>query len=77
MIDVIFNFISNFQLIYLVRLLLLVIGLFYFVFTLVVYQQISLMTQVIETTASWLVKFFGLLFVFAAVLLFGLVIVLV
>lgn len=77
MIDVIFNFISNFQLIYLVRLLLLVIGLFYFVFTLVVYQQISLMTQVIETTASWLVKLLGLLFILAAVLLFGLVIVLV
>lgn len=77
MIDVVFNFISNFQLIYLVRLLLLVIGLFYFVFTLVVYQQISLMTQVIETTASWLVKLLGLLFILAAVLLFGLVIVLV
>lgn len=77
MIDTIFNFISNFQLIYLVRLLLLVIGLFYFVFTLVVYQQISLMTQVIETTASWLVKLLGLLFILAAVLLFGLVIVLV
>lgn len=77
MIDVVFEFINNFQIIYLVKLLLLVIGLFYFVFSLVVYQQISLMSQVIETTASWLVKLLGLGFIFAGIALFVLVLLLV
>lgn len=77
MIDVIFEFINNFQIIYLVKLLLLVISLFYFVFSLVVYQQISLMSQVIETTASWLVKLLGLGFVLAGVGLFVLILLLV
>ncbi len=77
MIDLIFNFINNFQLIFLVKLLLLVIALFYFVFTLVVYQQINLMSQIIETTATWLVRLLGLIQIAAAIALFGLVILLV
>lgn len=76
MIDSIFNAINNFQLIYLVKALLLVIAVFYFVFTLVVFQQISLMSQVIETTASWVVRTLGVGFIVAAVVLFVLVILL-
>lgn len=60
-IDQLFNMISLFKISFLVKLFLLVLGFFYFIFTIVVYRQISLMSQTVQTSVSGVVKLIALI----------------
>jgi hypothetical protein len=77
MLNFIFEIINNFQIAYLAKLLLLVVGLFYFVFSLVIYRQVSLMSQVLNTSATWFLKMLIVIQMAIATAIFVLVIVLV
>jgi len=55
-VDQVGNILAFFQFGILVKLFMSVLGLFYFVFALVVYRQISLMTQILDSKISPLVK---------------------
>lgn len=71
-----FDFIGFFQLAAIAKLFLLVLALFYFIFNVVVYRQITLMTQVLDSKISPAVKLVavgqiiasGVLFVLVAIL---------
>lgn len=58
------------------KLFLLVLGVFYFIFTVVVYRQISLMVQVLDSKISPLVKTIALLQIIVAATLFFLIFIL-
>lgn len=73
--DQVGNIFAFFQFGLLVKLFFSVLGLFYFVFTLVVYRQISLMTQVLDSKISPLVKMVALVQIVAAGILFFLAVV--
>lgn len=60
----------------LVKLFLLVLAFFYFIFTLVVSRQITLMTQILNSSLAPVVKIVALLQILAAAILFFLVAVL-
>ena len=67
------SFLNLFQLSLLVKLFLLVLAFFYLVFSLVVYRQISLMTQVLDSRISPVVRLTALLQIIAVAVLFLLV----
>lgn len=77
MIDTVFSFVMNFQIIYLVKLFLFVLALFYFVYGLVVYRQVSLMSSVIETSMTPLAKFLTVIQILLATGIFAMIILLV
>ncbi|MCL4390260.1 MAG: hypothetical protein M1484_02540 [Patescibacteria group bacterium] len=60
----------------LTKLFFSVVGLFYLVFALVVYRQISLMTQVLDSKISPIVKLIALSQILAAAFLFFLAVIL-
>lgn len=72
--DQLTNIFGFFQIGLLVKLFFLVLGFFYFVFTAVVYRQIDLMTQVLDSKVSPVIKMFALVQIFSAALLFLLII---
>lgn len=59
-----------------VKLFMLVLGLFYFVFNVVVYRQITLMTQVLDSKISPIVKIIALAQIVVAAILFVLIAIL-
>lgn len=68
---------SYFQIGLLVKLFFLVLGLFYFVFVAIIYRQISLMTQVLDSKVSPVIKTIALVQIFSAAFLFLLIILFV
>ena len=58
--DQLTNTMNIFQIGPLVKVFLLVLGFFYFIFTIVVYRQISLMSQTVQTSVSGVVKLIAL-----------------
>lgn len=75
--DQIGNIFSFFQIGLLVKLFFLVLGFFYFVFTAVIYRQIDLMTQVLDSKISPVIKSVALIQIFSAAFLFLLIILFV
>lgn len=72
--DQIGSILSFFQIGLLVKLFFLVLGFFYFVFVAVIYRQIDLMTQVLDSKISPVVKTIALIQIFSAAFLFLLII---
>ncbi len=70
------QFINIFQFHAVAKLFLLVLALFYFVFTSVVYRQVTLMTQVLDSKISPIVKTVCFVQILAAGFLFFLVVIL-
>ena len=67
--DQLFSLVANFRIEILVKFFFLVIFFFYLVFSMVVYRQISLMTQVLETGISPVVKMVALIQILAVAVL--------
>lgn len=65
--DQILGFSSFLQLGFLAKIIIMVLALFYVVFTAVVYRQIDLMTQVLDSKISPVVKTIALIQIGAAV----------
>ena len=65
-----------FQISLLFKLFLLVLAFFYFIFAIVIYRQISLMTQVLNSRVAPVVKSIALLHIVAVGVLFFLVVLL-
>ena len=75
--DQLTNILNFFQLGMFVKLFVLILGLFYFVFTAVVYGQIDLMNQILKSQIAPLVKTIALVQIFLAGVLFFLIILFV
>ena len=75
--DVILNIANFFQLAVMAKLFLLVLLVFYFIFTIVAYKQITLMTQVLNSSISPAIRLVALFHVGIVVFLFFLPLVLV
>lgn len=58
------------------KLFLLVFAAFYFIFSIVVYRQISLMTQTLHSNVDPIVKVLAIMQIFAVVGLFFLILIL-
>lgn len=76
MFDQPFDLIGFFQIAAIAKLFLLVLGAFYFIFTVVVHRQITLMIQVLDSKISPLVKAIAFIQIIAAAILFILIAVL-
>lgn len=68
------TFVGLLQIGLLVKLFFFVLGLFYFVFVVVIYRQITLMNQVLNSKVSPLIQTIALSQIFAAAGLFILII---
>ncbi|MEK7127617.1 MAG: DUF5657 family protein [Patescibacteria group bacterium] len=75
--DLIAQIVAGFSFLAFFKLFSLVLIFFYFIFTLVVYRQVTLMNQILETSFTPLVKLTALVQIVAVVVLFFLVFLLV
>ncbi len=75
--DQLFNIISFFQIGILAKIFLLVLIAFYLVFAVVIYKQISLMTQVLNSAVSPAIRLVAIFQMVAIIFLFFLAVVLI
>jgi|GEM_PF-2915054 len=75
-IDQIMGLSNFFQMSFIIKLFLLVLSLFYFIFSIVVYRQVSLMSQTVNTPLTSTTRLLAIIQIFAVLGLLLLTVVL-